>query len=183
MTRELNCPTIAGVVLAGGQSSRMGRDKANLEYQGQSFLDRAQSLLLTVGCSPVLISGRPDLPGGIQDHLPGQGPALSMLDALTAVSPECKGVLFIPVDMPLLQSVDLLPLISGQSGKGCAWINHPLPTFIPTQMGMPSRSDVRSVKYLLACLEIDWLDLPADRDVHFSNVNSPEDLTGLSHSG
>ena len=106
-----------------------------------------------------------------------------MLDALTAVSPECKGVLFIPVDMPLLQSVDLLPLISGQSGKGCAWINHPLPTFIPTQMGMPSRSDVRSVKYLLACLEIDWLDLPADRDVHFSNVNSPEDLTGLSHLG
>jgi molybdopterin-guanine dinucleotide biosynthesis protein A len=34
-----------GLVLAGGRSSRMGRDKATLEYQGRSQLERTMALL------------------------------------------------------------------------------------------------------------------------------------------
>ena len=34
-----------GLVLAGGRSSRMGRDKAALEYAGRSQLERAFALL------------------------------------------------------------------------------------------------------------------------------------------
>jgi len=181
MTQRAERPTIAGVVLAGGQSQRMGRDKAGIDYLGQTFLDRAQALLKTVGCAPVLVSGRPELPGGIPDQTPEQGPALSMLDSMSAITGQCDGVLFVPVDMPLLESADLLPLLSSPHGLSRAWTKYPLPVFLSIRQDLPPRTDVRSVKYLLSCLEMDWLDLPPDRGVNFSNVNSPEELTKLSH--
>src|ERR1700722_7702074 len=38
-------PPLYGLVLAGGRSTRMQRDKATLSYQGRNQLDRAMDLL------------------------------------------------------------------------------------------------------------------------------------------
>ena len=38
-------PPLYGLVLTGGHSTRMQRDKAALSYQGRSQLDRAMELL------------------------------------------------------------------------------------------------------------------------------------------
>src|SRR5437763_14441075 len=38
-------PPLSGLVLAGGRSTRMRRDKAALAYQGQTQLERAMALL------------------------------------------------------------------------------------------------------------------------------------------
>ncbi|MBN1928521.1 MAG: bifunctional molybdenum cofactor guanylyltransferase MobA/molybdopterin-guanine dinucleotide biosynthesis adaptor protein MobB [Chlorobiaceae bacterium] len=46
-----------GLVLAGGQSSRMGRDKATLSYHGANQLERTAALLRAV-CGEVFISCR-----------------------------------------------------------------------------------------------------------------------------
>ena len=43
----------AGLILAAGQSSRMGSPKALLEYRGETFLDRLVRLF-SVYCSPVV---------------------------------------------------------------------------------------------------------------------------------
>lgn len=158
----------------------MGHDKARIDYQGLTFIERARLLLAEVGCDPVLVSGRPDFPGGIQDSSPGQGPAQAILDALDAIPPHCAGALFIPVDMPLLNAGDLLPLLSGDAARGRAWNKHPLPAFISARGGLPPREEVRSVKFLLSSLEIDWLELPEDRLSRFGNINSPEDLAQLT---
>lgn len=66
---------ILGVVLAGGQSSRFGSDKALAEYQGRTLLSRAVDAL-SGWCEYVVIAGRaqgpaptiPDWPS------PGMGP-------------------------------------------------------------------------------------------------------------
>jgi molybdopterin-guanine dinucleotide biosynthesis protein A len=48
----------AGFVLAGGRSSRMGTDKAFLEFKGQTLLDHALKTMADV-CDPVAIVGDP----------------------------------------------------------------------------------------------------------------------------
>jgi len=46
---------IAGLVLAAGESSRMGRDKALLEYQGKTFLDTIVANLWESGIVPIVV--------------------------------------------------------------------------------------------------------------------------------
>ncbi|NUM89577.1 MAG: NTP transferase domain-containing protein, partial [Bdellovibrionales bacterium] len=45
-----------GVILAGGRSSRMGRDKALLPWKGGTFLSRAENLLRGL-VGDVIVSG------------------------------------------------------------------------------------------------------------------------------
>jgi CTP:molybdopterin cytidylyltransferase MocA len=46
---------IAGIVLAAGQSSRMGTPKALLELRGETFLARTVDALRAGGCDPVIV--------------------------------------------------------------------------------------------------------------------------------
>jgi molybdopterin-guanine dinucleotide biosynthesis protein A len=62
--------TTAGLVLAGGRSSRMGRDKAALVHpDGRPLLRRTCDLLAAAGCAPVFVSLRHDqeIPAGLGD--------------------------------------------------------------------------------------------------------------------
>ena len=46
---------VAGLILAAGESARMGRPKATLELDGRSFVELGVATLRAAGCSPVLI--------------------------------------------------------------------------------------------------------------------------------
>lgn len=96
--------TRLGVVLAGGQSSRMGTDKALLTWQGNTLLDHARSRLSDAGCDAVVISRNDS--GGIADLYPDCGP-LGGMHAVIKAHPQARGFLFLPVDMPAVSS-DLL---------------------------------------------------------------------------
>lgn len=82
-------PPLHGLVLAGGQSSRMGRDKAALEYGGEPQLARAVDLLKPF-CADVSVSTRQDQSGGelyrsfrtLSDAFIGFGPLGGILTAL-----------------------------------------------------------------------------------------------------
>lgn len=85
---QANNTLLNGLVLAGGQSSRMGRDKAQLRYHEASQLDRTAALLGGV-CDEVFISCRSDqfdryseagLPG-IADNYLDLGPLGGLLSA------------------------------------------------------------------------------------------------------
>lgn len=48
-------PGIAGLILAAGASSRMGRDKALLEYRGKTFLENIVETLRAAGIARILV--------------------------------------------------------------------------------------------------------------------------------
>jgi molybdopterin-guanine dinucleotide biosynthesis protein A len=94
---------VHGFVLAGGMSSRMGRDKALLELQGRPLVEIAVEKLRTF-CAQVSIAGnREDLnrfAPVIQETRVMIGPAAGIEAGLRAATQ--PWVVFIPVDVPMV---------------------------------------------------------------------------------
>jgi molybdenum cofactor guanylyltransferase len=110
-----------GFVVAGGRSTRMGRDKALLQFAGRPLLDLALDKLraLPLASAPRIAAARPDLSAHadvIADLHPGCGP-LSGVEAALAATTQPLNV-FLPVDMPLMPAEFLLWMLhrAGRSG-------------------------------------------------------------------
>tara|TARA_R110002072_G_scaffold92350_1_gene205633 strand:+ start:2511 stop:3077 length:567 start_codon:yes stop_codon:yes gene_type:complete len=183
MTRAADIGRLAGLILAGGQSSRMGRDKALLEWQGETLLSRARALLRSAGVDRVYVGGRTDQPDGLPDNQPHAGPARAILDAASLLHGRCDHMLVIPVDMPLLGPELLTPLLEANPGKARSWQDHPLPALIPVAACRALNSDdIHSIKRLLARLDAETLAVAPVRAGHadpFSNINTPDALAML----
>ncbi|MGA2002752.1 MAG: molybdenum cofactor guanylyltransferase [Terriglobales bacterium] len=95
--------TRAGFVIAGGKSSRMGTDKAFLDFSGQTLLERALATLRAV-CDEATIVGNPTAFAGygpvVADVFPGCGPLGGIHAALLRSSAELN--LMLAVDMPFV---------------------------------------------------------------------------------
>src|SRR4029077_7326067 len=84
----------AGVVLAGGRSSRMGTPKAALEWHGSTLLRRTVGILARVSDGPVVVGGgrghaRPPLPPAtevVDDPHEGLGPVQGLAAGLAALT-------------------------------------------------------------------------------------------------
>jgi molybdopterin-guanine dinucleotide biosynthesis protein A len=95
-------------VLAGGRSTRMGRDKALLELNGRPLIKIALEKLRVLVFTPRIAGSRSDLSSfapAIPDNYPDSGPLGGIEAALAASNTELN--LFLPVDLPLL-SVEFL---------------------------------------------------------------------------
>jgi len=94
---------VAGFVLAGGLSIRMGADKAFLELSGRSLLENALDLLRSV-CADVHIVGSPSkfssFGAVVADIFGNRGPLGGIHAALSASSAELN--LIVAVDLPFL---------------------------------------------------------------------------------
>jgi molybdopterin-guanine dinucleotide biosynthesis protein A len=91
-------------VLAGGQSTRMGRDKTLLEINGRPLVEHALDLLRSLDLNPRICGSRPDLARFapvVPDNFPRSGP-LAGIEAALAVS-DTELNLFVPVDLPGLR--------------------------------------------------------------------------------
>ncbi|MEO6911683.1 MAG: molybdenum cofactor guanylyltransferase [Edaphobacter sp.] len=96
---------VNGYVLAGGKSSRMGRDKALLELAGKPLILRAVEKLQRVGMDVYVLSNRPELGAYaplVRDLHKGCGP-LGGVEAALFHSTKAWN-LFMAVDMPFLPS-------------------------------------------------------------------------------
>jgi molybdopterin-guanine dinucleotide biosynthesis protein A len=101
-------PDVGGYVLAGGKSSRMGRDKALLELAGKPLAFHAVSKLRSI-CEDVhILSSRPKLEAFaplVRDLHEGCGPMGGLEAALEHSRHEWS--VFMPVDMPFLPAAFL----------------------------------------------------------------------------
>ncbi|WP_052200444.1 molybdenum cofactor guanylyltransferase [Terriglobus sp. TAA 43] len=116
-------PNASGYVLAGGQSSRMGRDKSLLRINGYTLLQMALLKLEQV-CSDVSIlcgsepHGEQLAPYGrvVVDRIAASGP-LSGLDTALHDARE-EWLLVVPVDVPLLPSSAMQELLNRATDNG-----------------------------------------------------------------
>lgn len=114
---EKNGSNLSAVILAGGQSSRMGRDKAELEYEGQSFILRQVKLVQALKITDIVLSGydKP-LPGTsyAPDIYQGRGPLGGIHAGLGKA--KNQSVLVLSVDTPLITAKLLEELIAAHKG-------------------------------------------------------------------
>ncbi len=111
-------PTVGGIVLAAGRSSRMGRDKASLELDGSTFLARAGTALRAGGCRDVLVvvspAHGPHVPEWMSTAL-NPDPASEQIDSvrigLAALPADCAAALLLPVDVPAVRPETVRRLI------------------------------------------------------------------------
>jgi molybdopterin-guanine dinucleotide biosynthesis protein A len=97
--------SIAGFILAGGESSRMGVDKGLLEIAGVPMIVRAARLVESVVGAPAVVVATPEKYRGlglraIADDWPGCGPLGGIATALRAS--EADWNLVVPCDLPYL---------------------------------------------------------------------------------
>lgn len=110
-------PPVLGLVLAGGLSSRMQRDKAALEYHGKNQLERAVELaaryvpevFVSVRAGQTADPARARYPL-IVDSVPGEGPIVGIRSALAA-RPEAAW-LVLACDLPFLSDAALSQLLA-----------------------------------------------------------------------
>jgi molybdopterin-guanine dinucleotide biosynthesis protein A len=104
-------PTAAGIVLAGGRSSRMGTPKAALEWHGSTLLRHVVGLVARGVDGPVVVvrapgQALPALPEDVSvvdDAVEGRGPLQGLAAGLAAV--ETERAFVSSTDTPLLQPV------------------------------------------------------------------------------
>lgn len=191
--------TVLGVVLAGGESRRMGGDKALLELDGVTLVERAVRRLAAV-CSRVVLAdgGRETLPGtaSVEDG-PGKGPAAGILGAANA-HPSAS-LLVLACDLPRVP-IGLLSQLASPAGSDWSvprWQGRLEPLcalYRPAAVDALRRQVERGVLALHRLAEFDIPDdegpeisflegaalrRHGDPAVMFTNLNRPQDLDRL----
>ena len=185
---------ISAVVLAGGESRRLGQDKCMLLVEGQSLLDRTLGLLASLAGDLVVVSNDPrrtvDLPFPVRlvpDRQPGVGALMGLYSGLHAARHD--RAVAVACDMPFLSlpllrhmvslSVDydvvlprlgdLVEPLHAVYGKGCLGP-------MERQLSRGRRRIVSFFDEVRVCYveqaEVDRYD---PRHLSFLNVNTPED--------
>ena len=114
--------SVAGFVLAGGKSSRMGQDKAFMQLGQRTLLEHALELARAatgnawiVGSAEKFASFGPV----VEDIYPGRGPLAGIQAALAGTRSELN--LIMAVDMPFLQ-LDFLNYLIARAGASPAQV-------------------------------------------------------------
>jgi molybdenum cofactor guanylyltransferase len=103
-------PTAAGIVLAGGRSSRMGTPKAALEWHGSTLLRRVTGIVARGAGGPVVVVRAPGQPlpalpptiEVVEDAREGRGPLQGLAAGLAALDGRAQVAYVSSTDAPLL---------------------------------------------------------------------------------
>jgi molybdopterin-guanine dinucleotide biosynthesis protein A len=193
---------ITGFILAGGQSRRMGSDKAQIRWDSGTLLSHAVEVMSTV-VSEVFILGSPQAGSSpviaIPDEFPGRGPLAGIHAALKHSS--TKWNLVLAVDLPLVPpgllgfiaaksnespTLAIVPRIDGRLQPLCAAYNR---NFLPEIEHAVVNNDLSIHRLLerhgtgimeknkdVEIIEEDEIIAQGFQPEMLTNVNTPEDL-------
>jgi len=169
--------TLGAVILAGGRSARMGRDKALLCWDGQTAIARVAALAARAGARRVVVSGADYGLPFVSYPEPFAGPVGGLLAGAAALA-DVDRLLVLAVDAPTLRFDHLAPLLQAPA-PGAVFAGQPLPMVIAPG-AIPRRLSAATPLWRLAQLA-GLRTLPPDplTTAHLRGANTPEEFQAL----
>jgi molybdenum cofactor guanylyltransferase len=186
---------LSAVLLVGGESRRMGQDKATLYYRDQPLWQRQLELLRQLSPLEILVSARRNpvwRPADIRfvaDEPPSRGPLSGLAAAMSTMSG--THLLVLAIDMPLMTADYLRELWHlAQPGKGVLPVFEsrpdPLAAIYPREAlshivsALQTNSDFSVTGVAEKLVTAGYLrlsDVGKENKTFLRNLNSPADVT------
>lgn len=189
-------PPFPLLVLAGGHSRRMGRDKATLLWNGTPLLLRVIRRLAPIAAE-VWVAARPGqaLPAGayrrVDDELPGEGPLAGLATGLAAITaawktapaavaacdyPHADPALFPALLAASPDAAAIVPVLDGRAHPLLAVWRSDLASLCEGALARGARR-VREVLDEAGAVEVDAREILGDAaERAFQNINDPDTL-------
>jgi molybdopterin-guanine dinucleotide biosynthesis protein A len=188
---------IAAVLLAGGESRRMGRDKATLIFGEKPLWKNQLELLRKLRPSEIFVSARTDpswRPADIQfvaDAEPSRGPLSGLAASLTRM--RSNHLLALAIDMPFMSEQCLRRICRKmEHGRGVVPIiedrAEPLSAVYPAEVAADFCAALKGTDFSLQALikklvqagTLYIYPVTKDEERFYRNVNRETDLSGFS---
>jgi molybdopterin-guanine dinucleotide biosynthesis protein A len=193
------CPDVTAFILAGGKSTRMGADKAFVEFDGRTLLARALDLAHSVAADVRIVGSQEKFAAHapvVEDLFRDCGPLAGIQAALRASRTEFN--LILAVDMPFLSQELLQYLISRARSASEAVVvvpladgrHQPLCAVYRLEFASVAESALRAGQYRINRLfdEVriqvigpDELSGAGLSSAIFRNLNTPQDVEAQQH--
>ena len=181
---------VSAIILAGGISSRMGVNKAELTWKGSTLLEHQVNKVRRLGIDDIIVAGYPKHIDGTSfaaDRYPRKGPLGGIHAGLLAANhPHC---LVLSVDAPLVPPDTLTALIEAHIEKSNSitilshgWMTEPLMGVYERELCTVAdeilRSDNTSVRVLFKKVGLSTFEYHGDESLLF-NCNTPAEYRAL----
>ena len=187
--------TFSAVLLAGGESRRMGRDKATIVFHGRPLWQRQLQILRDLGPEKIFVSARKTpswLPFDTElllDVPPFRGPLSGLTRALASIQTSHLAVL--AIDMPFMTSKQMQVLWS-RAEPGCGVLPmigdraEPLAAIFPQEADRDAFAALAGDNFSLQRLsrslvqggKLQIFQVSQSETELYRNVNEPGDLQG-----
>jgi molybdopterin-guanine dinucleotide biosynthesis protein A len=184
---------MTAVLLAGGESQRLGRDKATLQWRGVPLWEWQIEKLRALRPEKILISARSDVPWRpsdvelILDALPSRGPLSGLAASFASI--HSGHLMALAVDMPFMTTEHLRGLW-GLATEGTGVIPmiganaEPLAAIYPKESAMVFQEALRSgnyslrpiVKKLIALNRLRAMPISGPTRDLYRSINRPDDV-------
>ncbi|HSJ66050.1 MAG TPA: molybdenum cofactor guanylyltransferase [Anditalea sp.] len=184
--------SIAAYILAGGKSSRMGKDKGLISLNDKPMVSYTLNLCKEIGYSPILVASQEEYSAlgypVIKDIIPDKGPMGGLYTALEHNKDEATYILLFSCDMPFIPKEAIFKLAEAANDQPIIvseFMNEINPLFalyhkdLREQVKLSLEKGHLKMKGLIETFshdKIDMEDLVLQTPLRFSNINTPEDL-------
>ena len=185
--------TFSALLLAGGESRRMGNDKATLLFRDEALWRRQLRILRDLGPERVFVSARTEsawLPENTElllDDPPSRGPLSGLAKALTTM--RTSHLVVLAVDMPFVTR-EQLQFVCGQATEGCGVVPvvreraEPLAAVYPAEAAPEFVAALAGVDFslqplvrkLAAAGTIRMVSVAPEEERLYQSLNTPADL-------
>jgi molybdenum cofactor guanylyltransferase len=184
---------ISAVLLAGGESRRMGKDKATMLYRGKPLWQIQLELLRQLTPQEIFVSARSDpdwRPTGVQfiaDDPPSRGPLSGLAASIERIT--TSHLLVLAIDMPQMNK-KYLESLCAQIEQGCGIVpkigdrTEPFAAIYPREAALHIRNALTGpdfslqslIRHLIAKGKLQAISLEERDRKLFLNVNSSSEL-------